>query len=52
MTSYLMGVGVNIDRHRIGSGAVRAAIINLEIEGRICRAASICRRREPKAPAI
>ena len=52
MVGYLMGIGVNIDRHCIGSGAVSAAIINLEIEAGICRAASICRRRKSEAPAI
>ena len=52
MASYLMVVGVNIDCHCIGSSAVCAAIINLETEARIGRAACICRRREPEAPAI
>ena len=52
MASHLMGVSINIDRHRIGSRAVSRAIINFEAEIRICRTAGICRRRKSEAPAI
>ena len=52
MASYLIGVSINIDCHRIGCRTVSRAVINLEIEARICRAGGIGRRRKPEAPAI